>query len=225
MAYDLYTELKIPTRQSWTFAEIIYTEFCNGNYGGKSIEQGINTLIPTCPSAVTIVRSEYPATDTIVVNLDSTGTFRLEYSFGAVSSNLQKFTYAFYYGNTEIYSGWINDYPSPCIKFFFRHSSIYTKTADIVVAYNTIRYPLHVDRRTHFSSSEWLSSLYSILENLVPTLSWQSVSVIHGKNGNVALSTLNDKNSGNPVTTSDKSKFNLATSSNVSNIIKTIINA
>ena len=224
MAY-LYTELKIPTRQSWVFAQKIYDEFSSNNYGAKTIEQGINTLIPTCPSAVTIVRSEYPATDTIVVNLDSTGTFRLEYSFDAVSSNLQKFNYAFYYGNTEIYSGWINDYPSPCIKFFFRYTSIYSKTADVVVAYNSIRYPLYVDRRTYFSSSEWLSSLYNILENLVPTVTWQSVPAISGKGNTLALSTLNDKNSGNPVTTSDTSKFNTVSASNVSNIIKTIINA
>ena len=224
MAY-LYTELKIPTRQSWVFAQKIYDEFSSNNYGAKTIEQGINTLIPTSPSTLTIVRSEYPATNTIVVNLDSTGTFRLEYSFDAVSSNLQKFNYAFYYGNTEIYSGWINDYPSPCIKFFFRYTSIYTKTADVVVAYNTIRSASHIDSRTHFSSSEWLSSLYNILENLVPTLTWQSVPTISGKGNTLALSTLNDKNSGNPVTTSDTSKFNTVSASNVSNIIKTIINA
>lgn len=224
MAY-LYTELKIPTRQSWVFAQKIYDEFSSNNYGGKTIEQGINTLIPTCPSAVTIVRSEYPATDTQVVNLDSTGTFRLEYSFGAVTSNLQRFDYALYYGDTELYSDGIYDYPSPCIKFFFRYTSIYSKTADVVIAYNTIRYPAYVDRRTFFSSSEWLSSLYNILENLVPTLSWQSVSAISGKGNTLALSTLNDKNSGNPVTTSDTSKFNTVSASNVSNIIKTIINA
>lgn len=222
--YELYTELKIPTRQTWTFSQTIYDEFCKSTYGSKTIEQGINTLIPTSPSTVTITRSEYPATDTQVVNLDSTGTFRLEYSFGAVTSNLQRFDYAFYYGNTEIYSGWINDYPSPIIKMFFRQNT-YSHIASVVVAYNTTRYPAYVDRRTNFSSSEWLQSLYNALEQLVPTLSWQSVSAIFGKDGVVALSTLNDKNSGNPVTTSDKSKFTLVESSNVLKLVNNIINA
>ena len=222
--YELYTELKIPTRQTWTFSQTIYDEFCKSTYGGKTIEQGINTLIPTSPSSVTIIRSEYPATDTQVVNLDSTGMFRLEYSFSAVTSGYQTFNYALYYGDTELYSDGIYDYPSPCIKLFFRQNT-YSHIASVVMAYNTSRYPAYVDRRTYFSSSEWLQSLYNVLEQLVPTLSWQSVSAIFGKDGVVALSTLNDKNSGNPVTTSDKSKFTLVESSNVLKLVNKTINA
>ena len=107
---------------------------------------------------------------------------------------------------------------------FFRKNT-YSHIASVIVAYNTIRYPLYVDRRTYTSGSEYISSLYNALEQLVPTVTWQSVSAISGKGNTLALSTLNDKNSGNPVTTSDTSKFNIVSASNVSNIIKTIINA
>ena len=222
--YELYTELKIPTRQTWTFAQTIYDEFCNSVYGSKTIEQGINTLIPTSPSCLTIVRNEYPALDTQVVNLNQEGSFRFEYSFDAVVSNRQKFHYALYVNNNELYRDWYNDYPSPVIKVFFRKNA-YSRYASMVVALNSSQYPLYVDRRTHTLSTEYWGTLYNALEQLVPTVTWQSVPLISGKGNTLALSTLNDKNSGNPVTTSDTSKFNIVSASNVSNIIKTIINA
>ena len=48
---------------------------------------------------------------------------------------------------------------------------------------------------------------------------WQSVPSISGKNGILTLSTLNDVNDGEPVETSDTSKFNLTDDSNVSALV------
>ena len=53
---------------------------------------------------------------------------------------------------------------------------------------------------------------------------WTSVPAISGKNGILSLSTLNDINDGNPVTTSDTNKFYLAKTSNLSTLINNAIN-
>ena len=51
------------------------------------------------------------------------------------------------------------------------------------------------------------------------TYTWQSVPSISGKNGILSLATLNDVNDGEPVETSDTSKFNLTDDSNVSALV------
>ena len=51
------------------------------------------------------------------------------------------------------------------------------------------------------------------------TYNWQSVPSVSGKNGILTLSTLNDVNDGEPVETSDASKFNLTDDSNVSALV------
>ena len=58
--------------------------------------------------------------------------------------------------------------------------------------------------------------LYPLLQ---PTYTWLSVPSISGKNGILNLSTLNDVNDGEPVETSDTSKFNLTDGSNVSALV------
>ena len=57
-----------------------------------------------------------------------------------------------------------------------------------------------------------------------PPYTWSSVPAISGKNGILSLSTLNDINDGNPVTTSDVNKFYLAKASNLSTLINNAIN-
>lgn len=58
-----------------------------------------------------------------------------------------------------------------------------------------------------------------ITTGLQPPYTWQSVPSISGKNGILTLSTLNDVNDGEPVETSDTSKFNLTDDSNVSALV------
>ena len=53
---------------------------------------------------------------------------------------------------------------------------------------------------------------------------WSSVPSISGKNGILSLSTLNDINNGEAITTSDTTKINLQSTSNVETIVKKIIN-
>ena len=61
---------------------------------------------------------------------------------------------------------------------------------------------------------------YSIIKaNAYVQYNWQSVPSISGKNGILTLSTLNDINDGEPVETSDTSKFNLTDDSNVSTLV------
>lgn len=60
--------------------------------------------------------------------------------------------------------------------------------------------------------------LYDLIYNPI-TYNWQSVQSISGKNGILTLSTLNDVNDGEPVETSDASKFNLTDDSNVSALV------
>ena len=65
----------------------------------------------------------------------------------------------------------------------------------------------------------------SILDNSAPiTYQWQSVPSISGKNGILTLSTLNDINDGEAITTSDTTKFNRSANANVGNVISEIIN-
>ena len=57
------------------------------------------------------------------------------------------------------------------------------------------------------------------------TYQWSSVPTIIGKNGILLpLSTLNDVNNGEEITTSDTSKFNLTEASNVAKLVNNIIN-
>ena len=64
------------------------------------------------------------------------------------------------------------------------------------------------------------SILYQFITNsVIPQYNWQSVPSISGKNGILTLSTLNDVNDGEPVETSDTSKFNLTDDSNVSALV------
>lgn len=54
---------------------------------------------------------------------------------------------------------------------------------------------------------------------------WQSVPAISGKNGILLpMSTLNDINDGNEVTTSDTSKFNLNDRSNIKSLVDAVVN-
>lgn len=54
---------------------------------------------------------------------------------------------------------------------------------------------------------------------------WTSVPAISGKNGVLLpMSTLNDINDGNEVTTSDTSKFNLNDRSNIKNLVDAVVN-
>ena len=73
----------------------------------------------------------------------------------------------------------------------------------------------------NYQNSQFDIILYNFLTNLVPpiTYQWQSVPSISGKNGILTLSTLNDVNDGEPVETSDISKFNLTDDSNVSALV------
>ena len=59
-----------------------------------------------------------------------------------------------------------------------------------------------------------------VLSHAQPVLyNWVSVPSVSGKNGILNLSTLNDVNDGEPVETSDTSKFNLTDGSNVSALV------
>lgn len=70
-----------------------------------------------------------------------------------------------------------------------------------------------------------ITNLY--INGALPVLyEWSSVPAISGKNGILLpMSTLNDINDGNEVTTSDTSKFNLTEASNVAKLVSNIINA
>ena len=57
-----------------------------------------------------------------------------------------------------------------------------------------------------------------------PPYTWKSVPSISGKNGILNLSTLNDINDGEAITTSDTTKFNRSANANVGNVISEIIN-
>lgn len=57
------------------------------------------------------------------------------------------------------------------------------------------------------------------------TYEWSSVPAISGKNGILLpMTTLNDINDGNEVTTSDSSKFNLNDRSNIKNLVDAVVN-
>lgn len=61
--------------------------------------------------------------------------------------------------------------------------------------------------------------------NPLVTYTWSSVPSISGKNGILLpMSTLNDINDGNEVTTSDTSKFNLNDSSNIKSLVDAVVN-
>jgi len=62
-------------------------------------------------------------------------------------------------------------------------------------------------------------TLYDVITQAMISYNWQSVPSISGKNGILSLSTLNDVNDGEPVETSDVSKFNLTDDSNVSALV------
>ena len=87
---------------------------------------------------------------------------------------------------------------------------------------------------TFYSNNNWDLKTYGVIGNMpdtkkrayelisgnqVPAYNWQSVPSISGKNGILTLSTLNDVNDGEPVETSDTSKFNLTDGSNVSALV------
>jgi hypothetical protein len=62
--------------------------------------------------------------------------------------------------------------------------------------------------------------IYQILKSLIPPeYNWQSVPSISGKNGILTLSTLNDVNDGDPITTSDTSKIIIVPQSNVKQLV------
>lgn len=63
-----------------------------------------------------------------------------------------------------------------------------------------------------------------ITDSIYIPYNWTSVHAISGKNGILSLSTLNDINDGNPVTTSDTNKFYLEKTSNLSTLINNAIN-
>lgn len=76
------------------------------------------------------------------------------------------------------------------------------------------------------SSSGTNNLIYQFLkQNPVISYQWSSVPAISGKNGILLpMSTLNDINDGNEVTTSDTSKFNLNDSSNIKNLVDAVVN-
>lgn len=63
------------------------------------------------------------------------------------------------------------------------------------------------------------ADFFEFISNPLPQYSWQAVSSITGKDEIVLLSTISDVNNGDPVTTSDKSKFALSDSSSVNNLM------
>ena len=66
---------------------------------------------------------------------------------------------------------------------------------------------------------------YDYVFNPYVQYQWTSVPAISGKNGILLpMSTLNDINNGNEVTTSDTSKFNLNDSSNIKNLVDAVVN-
>ena len=67
---------------------------------------------------------------------------------------------------------------------------------------------------------------YFIAGEVPPVVyTWTSVLAISGKNGILLpMSTLNDINDGNEITTSDTSKFNLNDSSNIKNLVDAVVN-
>lgn len=154
------------------------------------------------------------------------------------NDNTNKFIYADFsgsYANTAIYFQSLND-----------TTYLYCNNAG-----GTNKYPIcfgiGVDHENHkafiwSSNQNGLDSRYAVstmnsyanmelLYNSVmgsqPVLyNWSSVPAISGKNGILLpLSTLNDVNNGEEITTSDTSKFSLTEASNVAKLVSNIINA
>lgn len=88
---------------------------------------------------------------------------------------------------------------------------------------------------TSFYNSPWYTCIYCLMYHyqnqrlafyqyiMDKIYRWQSVTSLTGKGKTVQLSTLNDINDGNEVTTSDTSKFNLNKSSNIKNLVDAVI--
>ena len=64
---------------------------------------------------------------------------------------------------------------------------------------------------------------YELIQGAIPVLyTWSSVPAISGKNGILRLSTLVDINDGNPVETTDTTKFTLTSASNVKTLVDAV---
>ena len=83
-----------------------------------------------------------------------------------------------------------------------------------------------INRNLGYSKTNWQNPMYQIIKaGALITYQWTSVPAISGKNGILLpMSTLNDINDGNEVTTSDTSKFNLNDSSNIKNLVDAVVN-
>jgi len=98
----------------------------------------------------------------------------------------------------------------------------WTPTGEITLTYPAGNYP------SGYSTGSWPTGdaeVYTLItSNPYITNNWQSVPSITGKNGiTLNMSTLNDINDGDEVTTSDTSKFNLNKSSNIKNLVDAVI--
>lgn len=77
----------------------------------------------------------------------------------------------------------------------------------------------------NYGSTGRHNAFLAITESEIPPYTWTSVPAISGKNGILLpMTTLNDINDGNEVTTSDTSKFNLNDRSNIKNLVDAVVN-
>ena len=212
-----------------------YNSYAPTGNGEKSYGNTIpnNDITSTTGMWFTISSNELPFSEEYLfdndyklqISADANGVSHYDFTFKCYKSSTLLFEKSLYLNNYYVINGQTSGIANIGIYGAYDEtnhlaiiSSIYAEGGN---NYNRLR--LGGSSKGWYSSSPLESNeVYKFLtSSFIPpiTYHWQSVPSISGKNGILTLSTLNDVNDGEPVETSDTSKFNLTDDSNVSALV------
>ena len=173
-----------------------------------------------------------------IITMDTTPTIIYQdsnYRFQYIKINTNSIQVELYLNNTRVYydSKTFNDLSSGTIDVNTFFGLDFLVDDDLKIGCIAMSYINHVSGviydaySNNYQNNQFDSIIYNFLTNLVPpiTYNWTSVPSISGKNGILyALSTLTDINDGDPITTSDTTKFSLSPTTNVDTLVQNALN-
>lgn len=222
MAVEFYESLSLPNRCDWYISQNI-KEWANNGYVTSYIPYSVSSQI-SISDIKFFVPIDHTA-QTNIINLSSDGSSRIVLTRGDATSSWPSYDQTFdidlYLNNTPIGGTAGGGYTRSYYFCFFKRDGY----ASIVCYGSTERWPNECSYLNVGIPQNYKQAFTDFIENnITPTYTWQSVPTISGKNVILNLSTLNDINDGNPITTSDASKINFMNSSSVSKLVNDVIN-